>query len=385
MELKINNKNAVKEKIRKGNQSIDVRGEKATFEAVVNKRVQTLDDLVQVAKIDLNEWIVERWLCNKWEVAAKIGQTDLKVQDLWQVKAWLKRNKPAIALRDIKEQLVKELKKYAPKYPKINYKRQSEPVLMEVNLFDFHFGKLTWGKETGENYDLKIAKKLFLDCVDRILSYANLFNVERFLFPIGNDFFNVNSSNQTTYSGTPQSEDDRWKKTFVEGWKLVSTAIDKLTSFAPVDVLIIPGNHDTESSFYMGEVLAAIYSNNENVSIDNSPPLRKYFRYGDNLIGFTHGKDEKIADLPLIMANERSIDFGITKYREWHLGDKHHKKEIKWIATEEIKGVTVRILRSLSTTDVWHYQKGYVGNIRAGEAFLWHKKKGLIANISVNY
>lgn len=383
--FKVDGKSILKEKIQKGNQSLNVKGDDATFEAVVNKRVQTLDDLVAVAKIDLNEWTIERWLCNKWEVASKLEDKVLKVQDLWQVKAWLKRNKPAIQMREIKEALLKEIKSKAPAVKKHKFKQYDNPVLMEVNLFDFHFGKLTWGKETGENYDIKIAKNIYRDCINRIVTYVKMFNVERILYPIGNDFFNVNSGNQATYSGTVQSEDDRWKKTFVEGWKLVRDSIDDLSQYAPVDVLIIPGNHDLESTFYLGEVLAAYYNKNENVKIDNTPPLRKYYRYGDNLIGFTHGKDEKINDLPLIMANERSIDFGLTKYREWHLGDKHHKKEIKWIATDEIKGVVVRILRSLSTTDHWHYQKGYIGNIRAGEAFIWHKKQGLICNININY
>lgn len=385
MEFALNGKPIIGKKPGKAKETLDVKGDTATFEAVLNKRVQSLDDLVKVAKIDLKEWEVKEWICNKWEVAAKVDNSNLKVQDLWQVKAWLKKNKPAIDLKELKEKLLKEIKSNAPVYKKIKYKAFDDPVLMEVNLFDFHFGKLTWGKETGDNYDLKIAKKLFADCVEKIIMYAEMFRVERILFPIGNDFFNVNSGNQTTYSGTPQSEDDRWKKTFVEGWKLLQRSIDTLTQYAPVDILVVPGNHDLESTFYMGEVLAAYYNNNPNVKVDNSPPLRKYYRYGDNLIGFAHGKDEKIQDLPMIMANERSIDFGITKYREWHLGDKHHKKEIKWIATEEIKGVTVRILRSLSTTDQWHYQKGYVGNIRAGEAFIWHKKKGLICNLSINY
>ena len=281
--------------------------------------------------------------------------------------------------------MIAELKKGAPVYKKHVYKEFNDPVMLEANLFDFHFGKLTWGKETGENYDLKIAKKLFINCIDKLINYAKMFQVERILFPIGNDFFNVNSSAATTFMGTPQTEDDRWKKTFVEGWKLLQRALGQLSQVAPVDVIVIPGNHDYESSFYLGEVLNAVNCNNPNVSVDNSPPLRKYYKYGNNLIGFTHGKDEKINDLPLIMANERSVEFAMCKYREWHLGDKHHKKDIKWLATEEIKGVTVRILRSLSTTDQWHYQKGYVGNIRAGEGFIWHKKNGLICNLSVNY
>lgn len=385
MDFKIDGKSALKNSLQNGNEKLNVKGDNAELEKVVDKRVQTLDDLISVAKINLDEWIIERWVCNKWEVAAKLEDKKMYVQDLWQIKVWLKRNIKAIAFNDIKVRVLKEIKKFAPVYPKLVYKKLADPVMLEVNLFDFHFGKLVWGKESGINYDLKIAKKLFIDCVQKIINLATPYQIEKILFIVGNDFFNVNSSAAQTFSGTPQSEDERWKKTFAEGWKLVRDAIDRLSVIAPVDVLDIPGNHDFESAFYLGEVLAGVYENNPNVKVDNGPKLRKYYRYGNNLIGFTHGKDEKINELPLIMANEAGIDFSTTAFREWHLGDKHHKKDIKWIATEEIKGVTVRILRSLSATDQWHYSKGYINNVRAGEAFIWHKKNGLICNLSVNY
>lgn len=359
-------------------------GNDAKIEQITNHQIKTLEEMVIFCEIDTEQWIVDRWLCNKWEVGMRIDDR-VKVQPLWQVKVWLKRNTKNIAINDIKERVLKEIKSFAPVYPKIEYKKFTDPVMLEVNLFDFHFGKLVWGKESGKNYDLKIAKKLFIDCVKKIINLASPYQVEKVLFIVGNDFFNVNSSAAQTFSGTPQSEDDRWKKTFHEGWKLVRDAIDMLTAIAPVDVVDIPGNHDFESAFYLGEVLAGVYEKNPNVIVDNNPKLRKYYRYGNNLIGFTHGKDEKINELPLIMANEAGKDFSDTTYREWHLGDKHHKKDIKWIATEEIKGVTVRILRSLSATDQWHYSKGYINNVRAGEAFIWHKKNGLICNLSVNY
>ena len=99
MKFKVNGKPAEKRQIRKGNQTLDVKGESATFDAVVNKRVQTLDDLIKVAKIDTNEWLIERWICNKWEVAAKLDKKEMFVQDLWQVKAFLKRNKPVMLLK----------------------------------------------------------------------------------------------------------------------------------------------------------------------------------------------------------------------------------------------------------------------------------------------
>jgi hypothetical protein len=56
---------------------------------------------------------------------------------------------------------------------------------------------------------------------------------------------------------------------------LAQEVIDKCASIAPVDVIIIPGNHDEERTFYMGDALACRYEGNPNVTVDNSPKTRK--------------------------------------------------------------------------------------------------------------
>ena len=43
-------------------------------------------------------------------------------------------------------------------------------------------------------------------------------------------------------------------------------SIDYLAQFAPVDVVVVQGNHDFERMFYVGEVLDAMYHKNKNVN-----------------------------------------------------------------------------------------------------------------------
>lgn len=60
-------------------------------------RITTLEALIEVANIDLDTWLVERHIVNKWEVAGKFGTKGyehFELQDLWQVKAWLVRKEP---------------------------------------------------------------------------------------------------------------------------------------------------------------------------------------------------------------------------------------------------------------------------------------------------
>jgi hypothetical protein len=42
----------------------------------------------------------------------------------------------------------------------------------------------------------------------------------------------------------------------------------------------------------------------------------------------------------------------------------------------EEMGVTIRRCRSLSGTDAWHFNLGYVENVKAAEGFAFHKTAG---------
>jgi hypothetical protein len=282
---------------------------------------------------------------------------------------------------------MKDLEEMAPFEPtNITDEDLEHPCLLEICAFDLHWGKLAWAEETGDHYDTKIAKKRFFDAIDKLLARASGFEIERIVFPIGNDFFNSDYSHPygRTTAGTPQEDDLRWQKTFREGRKLLFEGIERLRQFAPVDVIVVPGNHDFERSFYLGDSLQGWYSHVEDVTVNNLASTRKYYKYGDCLIGYTHGDNEKVADLPMLMAVEQPENWAKTKYREFHLGHFHSKKEIKYQSTKETAGVVLRWMRSLSGTDSWHAKKGYKGAVQSAEAFVWKKDEGIVGNFAVN-
>jgi hypothetical protein len=278
------------------------------------------------------------------------------------------------------------MKNFSPKYPEIKYKidKNKKGYLLEINIADLHFGRLTWNQETGADYDIKIARELFLTCIIKLIEQSKGYNISRILFILGNDYFNVDNIANTTTAGTPQDEDSRWKKTFKKGRELIIEGIDLLSKIAPVEILVVPGNHDTQRTFYLGDAIECWYNNSKNVRVDNSPKVRKYYQFGKCMILFSHGRDEKLADYPLLMASEEPRMWADTKYREIHLGEIHHKKEVKWLSTEEYKGATVRYMRSLVAPDAWSYTKGFISQLRAGEAFIWDEDNGLIAQFTAS-
>ena len=215
---------------------------------------------------------------------------------------------------------------------------------------------------------------------------ASSYDVERILFPVGNDIYNSDKAfpfPQTT-KGTPQMDDIRWQKLFRVGVQLITEAIIRLSKIAPVDTFTVFSNHDHERVFYLGETLTAVFDSHPNVMVNNKPPVRKYYKWGENLIGLAHGHNEKPQDLPSLMSNEQPKLWGETTYRYWLLGHLHHRQKYLTQQSKDYRSVNVTYITSPSAADAWHSEKGFVGAIKGAEGFIYNKEEGLIGTVIHN-
>lgn len=367
-----------------------------TSSSYSSDHIKTLDELLKESEVDTRIWKVKSHIVNKWDVTLinKNSGNPETIQN-FQVKAILEKN-----IEESRNILASEVfKKMLLNYeapilyvPTSDVTDNLENNLLEISLFDLHIGKLAWHGETGENYDVKIASRRFMEAINKLINQASSFKFNRVLFPIGNDFFNSDNLNNTTTHGTPQEEDLRWKNSFSVGVKLLVDAIILLKQTGvPVDVLVIPGNHDFERSYYMGSYLDAWFRDDAQVNINNGASPRKYYKFGKVLLGFTHGSEEKETSLPMLMATD--IDskpvWSETVFHEWHLGHQHRKKGFKYTVNRDTMfneefGVIVRYLSSLTGTEEWHHRKGFLGSAKAGEAFIWNSSYGMKAHLNVN-
>jgi hypothetical protein len=247
--------------------------------------------------------------------------------------------------------------------------------MMVFDPYDVHFGKLAWAPETSSEYNIGIARESLISSAKTFVDRCKAFPLDMVVIFIGQDFFHVDNNFNTTTAGTPQDVDGRYAQIIVAGEEAMIESVEIFRKISLVKLYTIPGNHDCLSSFHLTRTLKAYFRNSENVIVDDSPCPRKYVRYGTNLIGCTHGNEEKHSDLPIIMAVERN-DFGSATCREWHLGHLHKSKRTQTTNVDQFNGVTVRILQSLSGTDAWHHRKGYVGGTRAAEALVYSKDGG---------
>ncbi len=353
----------------------------------VSKTIRTLEDALRVAKVNSKEWAVKEWTANKWDMGSKFGakgKEKLAAMELWQVKVWLK---PRVKLTSetTVDSLIARMNAHSPAYATIKRKpldTRIDPCMLEVSIPDLHMGKYAWALETGNNYDIGIASRMFKDAMLNLLDDARGLSIEQILFPVGNDLLHTDNTQGTTTAGTPQDVDSRWQKVYTATMDLMVWAVDTLRHVAPVKVVVIPGNHDQMSSFCIGHAIQCWYRNDNEVHVDNSPPLRKYVSYGVNLIGLTHGDKGKDSNLPLLMAQETGPRWSDAKVKEWHVGHRHTRKEFRFTAGDTHVGVGVRVLPALTAVDAWHHEQGYVHSPRAAEAYVWGKARGYRGHFS---
>ena len=342
--------------------------------------IKTLEDACARASVDLKTWYVERWECSHWTVGMNVkGEGPVQKQQ-YRVKIFLKR----IMKRAIQEAVAAvytEMKQHSPKYEKKRFKQAGVETLAVMCLFDAHFGKLAWKPEVGHDYDLRIAEGMFRNAVDDLMSRCEHRTISKFCMPVGNDFFHIDNKQNTTLRGTPQDTDGRYAKIFKAGKLAVIWAIERMMQYADVDVIWVPGNHDPTMSYHLAETIDSWFHKSGQVSVDVTPPTRKYYRWNDTLLGLTHGDTVKPEQLPNMMAVERPIDWSETKCREWLLGHRHRSQQWTTKGTDSHTGTIVRTIQALTATDAWHYENGYVNSQRAAEVLFYEKDFGYAGNL----
>lgn len=284
--------------------------------------------------------------------------------------------KPEKSVNHVVQELIKEAKKYAPKYPVIKYPKKKDGHLLVIDPADLHLNKLCSAFETGEEYNINIAKDRLFKGIEGIFQKVQGFNIDQILFISGNDKLHVDTPKNTTTSGTHQDTHLMWYDAFRMAIEIERKALEMMLPVAPVFYQYDPSNHDYTNGFFMAQAIEAWFSRTKGIAFNTSISHRKYFEYHSNLIGSTHGDGAKEADLPLLMAHEAKEAWSRCKHKYFYTHHIHHKK------SKDYMGVCVESLRSASGTDSWHHRNGYQHAPKAIEGFLHHKEHGQIARIT---
>jgi hypothetical protein len=277
---------------------------------------------------------------------------------------------------EIRDSIIQEIKEHSPEYRQINYTVSSEAHLLVIDPADIHLNKLCSAFETGDEANHNIIYKRVIDGVQGIIQMAQGFKIDQILFVAGNDILHVDSPKNTTTAGTAQDVSMMWYDAFTMARRLMVECVEMLLPIAPVHFQYNPSNHDYAHGFFLAQTLQAWFNKCEHVTFDVSIAHRKYYTYGLNLIGTTHGDGAKETDLALLMAHEATDSWAKCKHRYYYTHHIHHKK------SKDYMSVCVESLRSPSGTDSWHHRNGYQHAPKAIEAFIHSKQHGQISRLT---
>jgi hypothetical protein len=278
-------------------------------------------------------------------------------------------------IEEISAETVEAVKQYAPTYPKIKRKKCKDGHLLIVDPADIHIGKLSSVFETGVEYNEQIAVKRVLEGVQGIIDKSNGFNIDKVLFIGGNDILHTDTPKRTTTIGTPQDTSGMWYDNFNNAKQLYLDVIEMLLQIADVHFTFNPSNHDYQSGFFLCQVIEAHFNKCKNITFDVDISHRKYFNYGTNLIGTTHGDGAKQHNLGSLMSVEARKEWANAEHRYFFTHHVHHK------TAKDFINVIVESLRSPSESDSWHYRNGYVTPC-AIEGFIHSKNNGQVARLT---
>lgn len=333
-----------------------VRVEVAEGTAGAKKSYFVVGDAAVVAKAKLNEAELAKVDPSLHARGAPIDY-ELKGVTTWdpETKQWIKTQKRNDSPQDFLDAFsravaVREL----PVRDEVPAPEATNDRLMAIYpIGDPHFGLYAWCKMTGQDFNLAIAERNLRAAANRLI--ASMPPAKRaVVIPLGDFTHSDNMQNRTARSGNTLDVSDAWPRVMESMVDVTIHIVDKaLEKHELVDVMVVIGNHDDQSSMMLALTLRLYYRNNPRVRVDDGYGTYRYVEFGNCLVGTTHGHTTKSANLAGVMACDRKEAWGRTTHRYWYCG--HIHKETK----DERYGVIWEAFRTLAASDNWAHSAGY--------------------------
>lgn len=245
-------------------------------------------------------------------------------------------------------------------------------------LADIHLGQLSWGAETGEDYDTDIASKRVRDGMGSLVNAAPPAE-QAIIVAIGDSLHANDDSAQTPQSKHSLDVDSRHYKAQDMAIEMFAAAVEMAAQkHREVTFCILPGNHDRDSYRAIMFAMRERYRDDKRVSIVATPMEFFVHEFGKCMIACHHGDKAKAQRLVLDAADRWPEMWGRTRYRQYFSGHLHHHK------SEDIGGMTWTQLRAVTAKDA--YASGHSYSARSQiTAYVFDKERGEVAQHKVNF
>lgn len=312
----------------------------------------------------------------------RLARSTVQVNSHGEVeRQWLKTSEGKLDPIEVAEELKATFESWTPPaVANVEFKGGpvSEDILTLYPLADWHIGMFSWGKETGQNWDIKIAERVLLQSAGSLIARAA--PSARAVVLVGGDLLHGdNMENRTAKSGHSLDVDGRWQKVLSTACQIVVQYVTMVAEkHEQVLVRVLPGNHDEHSSIAVAYFLQAWFKDTDRITIDVDPGLFFFEQFGKVMLAATHGHMAKLTDMPQIMAHRKPEMWGATRYRYNHGFHIHHSSKF---ATEG-GGVISESHQAPIPQDAWHHNSGFLSG-RSMQAISYHREYGEIGRVRV--
>lgn len=243
-------------------------------------------------------------------------------------------------------------------------------------LTDCHVGMLSWGRETGADWDLDIAEATLVGCFEQMIHAAPPATTG-VVAQLG-DFLHQDSIEAVTPTNRHLLDaDGRFSKVVTVAVRVLRRIISMaLTKHDKVIVIMAEGNHDITSSIWLRVMFRTLFENEPRVEVIDSELPYYVYQHGQTMLAFHHGHLKKNSDLPLLFAAQFPQVWGSTVKRYVHTGHRHHIEE------KEHSGMLVVQHATLAARDAYAARGGWIAE-RQVKAITYHAQHGEVARNTI--
>lgn len=279
------------------------------------------------------------------------------------------------------EELQKEaLQAFADQLPKVKAVKKRAGAVSEdlLNLYlitDYHLGMLSWGEETGEDWNTDLAEDLLVKWV--LDGVARSPNAHTALFADLGDFNHWDGFDALTPASKHLLDaDTRFPKLVRVSIRVRLRVISELLKkYEHVHLIFADANHDPVGQVWTREWMAYYYENEPRVTVDTSPNPYYCYEFGNVALFFHHGHKKQPSNVDDVFVAQYREVFGRTKWAYGHLGHLHHDE------SKETNLMKVEQHRTLAPKDAYAARGGYLSD-RGASVITYHKEYGDVGRIT---
>lgn len=306
------------------------------------------------------------------------GTSTLYHEEKGQVLQWVKTSRDAERQREMMLEAVQAAcEEIKPEPCTLRASFGDNPDLMSLYvLTDYHLGMLSWGEETGADWDTDIAEDLLYRWFEHAVR----------LTPAGGPAVFAQLGDFLHWDGmeavTPTSHhildaDTRFQRLVRVAVRALRRIIRLLLErHSSVRIIMAEGNHDMASSVWLREIMAALYEDEPRAEIERSPSPYYCVEHGKVSLFFHHGHKRKPGQIAEVFAAQFREVLGRTKHSYAHMGHMHHQD------VKETPLMTVEQHCTLAAPDAYASRGGYASD-RAARVITYHKDHGEVSRVRI--